>query len=37
MGDGAVIAYRGGINREALDADTLDEAFEELREALAGS
>ena len=36
MGDGSVIAYRGGINREALDADTLDEAFERLRDALGG-
>lgn len=34
MGDGAVIAYRGGINRQALEADTLDEAFELVREAL---
>ncbi len=34
MGDGAVIAYRGGINREPLDADTLDDAFELVREAL---
>ena len=36
MGDGAVIAYTGGLNREALDADTLDEAFERLRESLGG-
>ncbi len=36
MGDGSVIAYRGGINRETLDADTLDEAFERLRDALGG-
>ncbi len=36
MGDGAVIAYRRGLNREALDADTLDQAFERLREALGG-
>lgn len=34
MGDGAVIAFRGGINREALEADTLDDAFELVREAL---
>jgi hypothetical protein len=34
MGDGAVIAYRGGISREPLEADTLDEAFELVREAL---
>jgi hypothetical protein len=34
MGDGAVIAYRGGFNREPLDADTLDQAFDRLREAL---
>ena len=36
MGDGTVLAYRGGINREVLEADTLDEAFERLREALSG-
>jgi hypothetical protein len=34
MGDGAVIAYTGGINREPIDADTLDEAFELVHEAL---
>ena len=34
MGNGAVIAYRGGINREVLDADSLDQAFERLRESL---
>ena len=34
MVDGTVLAYRGGINREVLGADTLDEAFERLREAL---
>lgn len=36
MGDGAVVAYRGGIGREPLRADTLDEAFERVREALGG-
>jgi hypothetical protein len=35
MGDGAVIAYSGGIRRQPIEADTLDEAFERLREALA--
>jgi hypothetical protein len=34
MGDGAMIAYRGGINRRPLEADTLDEAFELVRQAL---
>jgi hypothetical protein len=34
MGDGAVIAWRGAINKQALDADTLDEAFDQLRDAL---
>ena len=36
MGDGAVIAYTGGLKREALDADTLDQAFERLRQSLGG-
>ena len=34
MGDGTVIAYRGGINREVLEADTLDGAIDRLRETL---
>lgn len=36
MGDGAVVAYRGGINRRPLEADSLDEAFALVREALGG-
>jgi hypothetical protein len=35
MGDGSVVAYRGAIRKEALPADSLDEAVEKLREALA--
>jgi len=34
MGDGAVVAYRGAIRKEALPADSLDEALDHLREAL---
>ena len=34
MGDGAVIAYTGALNKRALEADTLDEAFECVRDAL---
>jgi hypothetical protein len=37
MGDGTVVAYRGAIRKEALAADTLDEAFERIAEALLGS
>jgi hypothetical protein len=36
MGDGAVIAYTGAVRKRVLRADTLDEAFEQLRDALAG-
>jgi hypothetical protein len=35
MGNGSVIAYRGAVRKEEIDADTLDEAFARLREALA--
>jgi hypothetical protein len=31
MGDGTAIAYTGTIRKEPLDADSLDEAFDELR------
>ncbi|MBM3667383.1 MAG: hypothetical protein FJW90_07885 [Actinobacteria bacterium] len=34
MGDGAVVAYAGSIRKRVLEADTLDEAFERLREEL---
>jgi hypothetical protein len=34
MGDGAVIAYTGAVRKEPIDADSLDEAFERLGEAL---
>ena len=36
MSDGHAIAYTGEINREAIEADSLDEAFERLQAALAG-
>jgi hypothetical protein len=36
MGDGQAIAYTGAIRKEQIDADSLDEAFERLRGALAG-
>jgi hypothetical protein len=36
MGDGKAIAYTGTIRKEQLQADSLDEAFEELRDALGG-
>jgi hypothetical protein len=35
MGDGSTIAYRGTVRKRRLDADSLDEALERLREALA--
>jgi hypothetical protein len=35
MGDGSVIAYRGAVRKEEIDADTMDEALARLREALA--
>jgi hypothetical protein len=36
MGDGKAIAYTGTIRKEALEADSLDEAFEGLRSGLGG-
>ena len=36
MGDGPAIAYTGAIRKETIEADSLDDAFERLREALAG-
>jgi hypothetical protein len=36
MGDGSAIAYTGTIRKETIDADSLDQAFERLREALDG-
>ncbi len=35
MGDGSLVAYTGAIRKEALPADSLDEATERLQEALA--
>ena len=35
MGDGTLVPYRGAIRKERLEADTLDESIERLREALA--
>jgi hypothetical protein len=35
MGDGKAIAYTGAVRKEKIDADSLDDAFERLREALA--
>jgi hypothetical protein len=35
MGDGALIAYKGAIRKNALEADDLDDALDRLREALA--
>ena len=34
MGDGKAIAYTGGIRKETIRADSLDEAFDRLRSAL---
>lgn len=34
MGDGTAIAYNGAIRKETIEADSLDEAFERLRQAL---
>jgi hypothetical protein len=34
MGDGTAIAYTGAIRKETIGADSLDEAFERLRQAL---
>jgi hypothetical protein len=36
MGDGQAIAYTGAIRKRQIEADSLDEAFERLRRALAG-
>jgi hypothetical protein len=36
MGDGHAIAYTGAIRKETIEADSIDEAFGRLREALAG-
>ena len=35
MGDGSVIAYTGAIRKEPIEADSLDQAVEHLRVALA--
>lgn len=34
MGDGKAIAYTGAIRKERLEADSLDDAFERLADAL---
>jgi hypothetical protein len=34
LGDGSAIAYTGAVRKEPIEADTVDEAFERLREAL---
>ena len=36
MGDGTAIAYTGAVRKERIEADTLDQAFEHLGEALGG-
>ena len=36
LGDGTAIAYTGAVRKEPIDADTIDQAFERLREALSG-
>jgi hypothetical protein len=36
MGDGQAIAYTGAIRKRQIEADSLDEAFELLRDALGG-
>jgi hypothetical protein len=36
MGDGSLVPYAGAIRKRPLEAATLDEAIEGLREALAG-
>jgi hypothetical protein len=35
MGDGKAVAYTGAIRKKELDADSLDQAFERLRDSLA--
>jgi hypothetical protein len=34
MGNGHAVAYTGAIRKETIEADTLDEAFDRLQEAL---
>ncbi|HEY7121815.1 MAG TPA: hypothetical protein VH329_04585 [Solirubrobacterales bacterium] len=34
MGDGTAIAYTGSVRKEQLDADSLDDAFGRLKQAL---
>jgi hypothetical protein len=36
MGDGHAIAYTGAIRKETIEANSLDDGFERLRDALAG-
>jgi hypothetical protein len=36
MGDGTAIAYTGAIGKETIEADSLDDAFHRLRDALDG-
>jgi hypothetical protein len=36
MGDGQAVAYTGAIRKETIEADSLDQAFERLQDALAG-
>jgi hypothetical protein len=36
MGDGQAIAYTGTIRKETIEADSLDEAYEQLASALGG-
>ena len=36
MGDGHAIAFTGAIRKETIEAPSLDEAFERLRDELAG-
>jgi hypothetical protein len=37
MGDGSAVAYTGAIRKETIVADSLEQAFERLQAALAGS
>lgn len=34
MGDGHAVAYTGAIRKETIEANSLDEAFEQLKDAL---
>jgi hypothetical protein len=36
MGDGTAIAYTGAMRKETIEADSLDDAFHLLRDALGG-